>query len=68
MSTRKVVAVNEHTHAGKKYYPGQTMELPSDKADWYCDLMGIERTKQRNTPVAKAIAKSLMGEGHAGIE
>lgn len=55
METREILLSEEHTHEGKKYYPGQTVVLPAEEAEWLC-----------NTVVAKRVETAKVAENLPG--
>ncbi len=43
MEMRKVKLVENHTHEGIQYYPGQTIDLPKEDAEWLLSVTAAER-------------------------
>lgn len=52
-----VTIMNEHTHNGIRYFPGQLCEMSPDEAKWYYDNIDTTRKAIAETPKAKELSK-----------
>lgn len=54
--SRNVKLVSEHTHAGKKYQAGETVEMSDEQAEWYASTVVAGR-QAVNDKVAAILAE-----------